>query len=72
MSYQLHNVASWLKIRPFLPRWGSLVFIISLIVVQPYWVVEAWDNFMYFNQLGNDVNIQTRPFEVLFRYVLRA
>lgn len=67
ISYFLHNVVSWLKIRPFLPRWGSRFFIISLLCVQPFWVAEAWSNFSYFNSLGSDVNIRLRPWEALFR-----
>jgi hypothetical protein len=67
ISYLLHNVVSWLKIRPFLPLWGSRLFIISLVCVQPFWVAEAWSNFSYFNQLGSDVNVRTRPWEALLR-----
>lgn len=67
ISYQLHNVVSWLKIKPFLPRWGSRLFIFSLIAVQPFWVAEAWSNFEYFNGLGSDVNVRMRPFEALVR-----
>ncbi|KAH7135950.1 hypothetical protein B0J11DRAFT_576505 [Dendryphion nanum] len=67
ISYQLHNVVSWLKIRPFLPRWGSLFFIWSLVLVQPFWVAEAWSNFQYFNGLGNNVNERMRPWEALLR-----
>ncbi|KNG44804.1 hypothetical protein DDE82_001493 [Stemphylium lycopersici] len=69
ISYFLHNVVSWLKIRPFLPLWGSRLFIISLLCVQPFWVAESWSNFAYFNQLenGSKVNIRTRPWEALVR-----
>jgi hypothetical protein len=67
ISYFLHNVVSWLKIRPFLPLWGSRFFIISLICVQPFWIVEAWSNFAYFNSLGSDTNVHTRPWEALLR-----
>ncbi|KAH7350466.1 hypothetical protein BKA66DRAFT_516344 [Pyrenochaeta sp. MPI-SDFR-AT-0127] len=67
ISYFLHNVVSWLKIRPFLPRWGSRLFIISLICVQPFWVAEAWSNFSYFNSLSSDANVRMRPWEALFR-----
>ncbi|EUC49124.1 hypothetical protein COCMIDRAFT_85357 [Bipolaris oryzae ATCC 44560] len=69
ISYFLHNVVAWLKIRPFLPLWGSRFFIISLLCVQPFWVVEAWSNFAYFNQLatGSRVNLRTRPWEALVR-----
>ncbi|EMD93575.1 hypothetical protein COCC4DRAFT_48942 [Bipolaris maydis ATCC 48331] len=69
ISYFLHNVVAWLKIRPFLPLWGSRFFIISLLCVQPFWIVEAWSNFAYFNQLaiGSRVNLRTRPWEALVR-----
>jgi hypothetical protein len=58
---------SWLKIRPFLPLWGSRLFIISLLCVQPFWIFEAWSNFQYFNELGSKANIRTRPWEMLLR-----
>jgi len=67
VSYFLHNVVSWLKIRPFLPRRGSHFFIISLLCVQPFWIAEAWSNFAYFNSLGSEVNVSMRPWEALFR-----
>jgi hypothetical protein len=67
ISYFLHNVVSWLKIRPFLPLWGSRCFIISLLCVQPFWVAEAWSNFSYFNSLGSDANVRMRPWEALVR-----
>lgn len=67
ISYFLHNVVSWLKIKPFLPDWGSRLFIISLLCVQPFWVAEAWSNFSYFNFLGSDVNVRMRPWEALLR-----
>ncbi|KAI8935459.1 hypothetical protein NX059_008029 [Plenodomus lindquistii] len=67
ISYSLHNVVAWLKIRPFLPRWGSRFFIISLLCVQPFWVAEAWSNFAYFNSLGSEVNVHMRPWEALLR-----
>ncbi|CAN9085402.1 unnamed protein product [Alternaria alternata] len=69
ISYFLHNVVSWLKIRPFLPLWGSRFFIISLLCVQPFWIAEAWSNFAYFNQLksGSTVNLRMRPWEALVR-----
>jgi hypothetical protein len=53
LSYTLHNVVAWIKIRPFLEGWGGRLFVVSLIVVQPYWVVETWANFEYFNDLGH-------------------
>lgn len=41
-SWSLHNVIAWMKIRPFLPRTWSLLFIGTVILVQPYWVVEIY------------------------------
>jgi hypothetical protein len=67
ISYQIHNIVSWLKIRPFLPKWGSYFFIGSLIAVQPFWVAEAWSNFEYFNNLGSTANLRMRPWEALVR-----
>ncbi|KAG9204934.1 hypothetical protein G6514_009390 [Epicoccum nigrum] len=67
ISYFLHNVVAWLKIRPFLPPWGSKLYIISLLCVQPFWVAEAWSNFSYFNSLGSDANERMRPWEALVR-----
>jgi hypothetical protein len=67
ISYFVHNIVSWLKIRPFLPCWGSKFFIISLLCVQPFWVAEAWSNFSYFNSLGSEANVRMRPWEALVR-----
>ncbi|KAI9806556.1 MAG: hypothetical protein M1833_003743 [Piccolia ochrophora] len=68
ISYQIHNVVAWLKIKPFLPRWGSMLYIISLLCVQPFWVVAAWLNFEYFNNLGVTKSTVVRPWEALARY----
>lgn len=68
ISYNMHNIVSWLKIKPFLPRWGGWVFIISLMLAQPYWVLETWANFQYFNELGSDLFQRSRYFEPLMRY----
>ncbi|KAJ3510642.1 hypothetical protein NM208_g15508 [Fusarium decemcellulare] len=67
ISYFIHNVIAWLKIRPFLPKWGARAFIISLLAVQPYWVLETWANFQYHNQLGNRLFDTSRLFEPLGR-----
>ncbi|KFH46636.1 hypothetical protein ACRE_024860 [Hapsidospora chrysogenum ATCC 11550] len=67
MSYTLHNVISWIKIRPFLPGWGGRFFIISLAAVQPYWVLETWANFDYFNNLGHSFFGYSRYLEPLVR-----
>jgi hypothetical protein len=66
VSYQVHNFVSYLKIRPLVPRWGQLVFLISLALVQPFWILEAYDNFAYFTGDSN-LNPYTRPWEPLAR-----
>jgi hypothetical protein len=68
MSWSLHNVIAWMKSRPFLSRRVSLFYIGTVILVQPYWVLEVYANFAYFNDI-NDVFLKTRPLEPLFRYV---
>ena len=37
-------------------------------MVQPYWVLEIYADFTYFNNI-NDIYMKTRVFEALFRYV---
>lgn len=43
-SWSLHNVIAWIKNKPFLPRWGSVFYISTVILVQPYWVLEITAN----------------------------
>ncbi|KAJ5820645.1 hypothetical protein N7474_006236, partial [Penicillium riverlandense] len=66
MSWSLHNIITWMKNRPFLSRKGSIFYIGTVILVQPYWVVEIYANFTYFNNINNIFQI-TRPLEPLFR-----
>jgi hypothetical protein len=68
ISWSLHNVIAWMKIKPFLSRRVSLIFIGTVILVQPYWVVEIYANFTYFHSINN-VFLHTRPWEALCRYV---
>lgn len=67
-SWSLHNFIAWLKNKPFLSRKVSLIYIGTVILAQPYWVVEVYANFTYFNNI-NDLFLKTRPVEALFRYV---
>jgi hypothetical protein len=67
ISYFIHNLIAWLKIRPFLPKWGARSFIITLLVVQPYWILETWANFQYHNHLGSRIFDTSRLLEPLFR-----
>ncbi|KAF2688591.1 hypothetical protein K458DRAFT_440182 [Lentithecium fluviatile CBS 122367] len=66
LSWWLHNIIAWMKIKPFLTRFWRLFFIITVILSSPYWVVEIYANFTYFN--GNsELFRKTRPLELLFR-----
>ena len=65
-SWSLHNVIAWMKVRPFLNKTASRIFIGTVILVQPYWVVEIYANFTYFHNV-NDLFLRTRPWEALCR-----
>lgn len=56
-----------MKNKPFLSRRVSLIYIATVILVQPYWVTEIVANFLYFNPPYNDLFKYTRPYEALFR-----
>jgi hypothetical protein len=65
-SWSLHNVIAWMKIRPFLSKQASYFFIGTVILAQPYWVMEIYANFTYFHGV-NDLFLHTRPWEALCR-----
>lgn len=65
-SWSLHNVIAWMKIRPFLSKPVSYIFIGTIILAQPYWVLEIYANFAYFHGI-NDLFLRTRPWEALCR-----
>ncbi|KAF2792124.1 hypothetical protein K505DRAFT_247366 [Melanomma pulvis-pyrius CBS 109.77] len=65
-SWSLHNVIAWMKIRPFLSRPVSLFFIGTVVLVQPYWILEIYANFAYFHNI-NELFLKTRPWEALCR-----
>jgi hypothetical protein len=68
ISNGLHNVISWIKIKPFMTKRGSRVFIYTILLVQPYWVVEIYATFTFFNDLpNNNLFSKTRPVETIFR-----
>ena len=66
MSWSMHNVVAWMKSKPFLSRRISWLYIGTVILVQPYWVLEIYANWAYFNNF-NKLFVHTRPFEALFR-----
>lgn len=55
-----------MKVRPFLPERGSRIFIATLILAQPFWVLEVYANISYFHG-GSNLFVKTRPWEALFR-----
>ncbi|KAJ4369906.1 hypothetical protein N0V83_005670 [Neocucurbitaria cava] len=65
-SWSLHNVIAWMKIKPFLSKPVSYIFIGTVILAQPYWVLEIYANFAYFHGI-NDLFLRTRPWEALCR-----
>ncbi|KAF2878274.1 hypothetical protein BDV95DRAFT_589233 [Massariosphaeria phaeospora] len=65
-SWSLHNVIAWMKIKPFLSRPVSLIFIGTVILAQPYWILEIYANFSYFHG-HTKLFEKTRPFEALCR-----
>lgn len=67
ISYNLHNVINWIKVKPFLNRWGSWLYIGTVILVWPYWIAEMYFNFEYNNNLGDETFVHTRPWEALCR-----
>ncbi|KIN00058.1 hypothetical protein OIDMADRAFT_42917 [Oidiodendron maius Zn] len=66
ISWSLHNAVAWIKTRPFLSRRTSIIFIVTVALVQPYWALEIYADFTYFNNI-NDIYLRTRVFEALFR-----
>ncbi|KAI2858037.1 hypothetical protein CBS63078_11300 [Aspergillus niger] len=66
ISHTLHNVIAWMKIRGFFTPWGTLLYLITLLAAQPYWVVDIYANFAFFNR-GQALYTTTRPLEPLFR-----
>lgn len=55
-----------MKNKPFLSHRVSMIYIGTVILAQPYWVLEIYANFTYFNNI-NTLFLHTRPWEALFR-----
>ncbi|KAK0387615.1 hypothetical protein NLU13_3861 [Sarocladium strictum] len=68
-SWTLHNIIAWMKSKPFLGPRGNLIYIGSIILVQPYWILEIYANFAFFNGVNARLFPLTRPYEALFRYL---
>lgn len=67
MSTQLHSVIAWLKLKPFMTPRASRIFIGSVLLVQPYWILEIYATFTYFNNINENLFLHTRPVETIFR-----
>ncbi|KAH9886192.1 hypothetical protein F4778DRAFT_798641 [Xylariomycetidae sp. FL2044] len=68
ISWVLHNVIAFMKIKPFLPETVKLIYIVTVALSCPYWIVEIYANFAYFHNI-NDIFLKTRPWEALCRLV---
>lgn len=66
-SWSLHNVIAWMKSKPFLEPRGSRIYIGTILLVQPYWILEIYANFVYFNSANKNLFRYTRPFEAVCR-----
>ena len=66
LSTLVHNVVAWLKIRPFLTRRGSVIFIGSFIMTIPPVLFQSINNFLFFNNIS-DLYTKVRPYEALMR-----
>lgn len=66
ISWSLHNVVAWIKVKPFLGRKSSLIYIITVALSQPYWILEIYADFTYFNNIS-EIYLKTRVYEALFR-----
>ncbi|SPO01683.1 uncharacterized protein DNG_04356 [Cephalotrichum gorgonifer] len=66
-SWTLHNIIAWMKTKPFLGRRGNIIYIGSVLLAQPYWVLEIYANFAYFNGRDSRLFLATRPYEGVLR-----
>ncbi|KAK4940810.1 hypothetical protein LTR66_014876, partial [Elasticomyces elasticus] len=66
VAWVLHNVIAWLKTKPFLTRRWSIFYITTIALTLPYWIVEMYANYTYFNNINN-LFTYTRPYEAVFR-----
>lgn len=67
ISYNLHNIINWIKIKPFLGPIGHWIYLGTLILVWPYWIAECYFLFQYNNNLGSNYFVHLRPWEFLCR-----
>ncbi|KAI1124455.1 hypothetical protein F5Y10DRAFT_285014 [Nemania abortiva] len=67
LSWNLHNIIAWIKTKPFIERRSSHIYVLSILLVQPYWALEIYANFSYFNSSKDYLYSATRPYTAFFR-----
>lgn len=68
LSWIVHNLVAWLKIKPFLTVRASRVFIGTLSLTLGPIILQIVNNFRFFNNI-NDLYVRVRAYEVLMRLV---
>ena len=82
LSYILHNIVSWMKVKPFFHgkstifkpgfvKWTTRIYLGTLALTVPPILFQISDNFRYFNGY-NGWYVQVRPYEPLMRYVMQS
>lgn len=77
LSWIVHNVVAWMKIKPFFmdPRgmfkpktgiWVRNIYLSTLACTVPVIIFQIYDNFRFFNNI-NDQYKSVRPYEPLMR-----
>ncbi|KAF9882611.1 hypothetical protein FE257_005963 [Aspergillus nanangensis] len=59
VSWSLHNLIAWMKLRGFFSQLGTRLYLGTLLLAQPYWVLEIYANFAFFN-FGDPLFLRTR------------
>ena len=62
----MHNIIAWIKNKPFLSKRVSYFYIGTVLLSIPYWILEIYANFTFFNNINNLFHY-TRPYEAIFR-----
>jgi hypothetical protein len=65
-SWVMHNIIAWIKNKPFLSKRVSYFYIGTVLLSIPYWILEIYANFTFFNNINNLFHY-TRPYEAIFR-----
>lgn len=68
LSWIVHNLVAWLKIKPFLTKTESRIFIGTMSLTVAPITLQIVNNFLFFNNI-DDLYVKVRPYEVLMRLV---